>query len=290
MPDPFLPASVRLGLREPDLLQAGIPSHMRGEIASWLMRWLDSNETDGAVAALLVNLGHVPSATRDERSPRTGEFESVRFSDRDSLEEYIRDSPDSNRVLDMLDWAVRRNRGAFSRDDVAGLRLILERGSSRWTVGPQNQGIQARVTDEEVAAYSQALAPTDEAAKDLTDAWQHAYGIRPNPSDAWDHAIKAIEWLLPAVVAPKDESPRLGKLLDIMRMKPEKWAFKLDTTDRDVTSVRTMIAMMGLVWGNPDRHGAGSSRPPTQEEAEAIVRMAVTVVGLLRSGTLRLVL
>lgn len=100
----------------------------------------------------------------------------------------------------------------------------------------------------------------------------HVYGRHPNPSDAWDHAIKAVEALLWGLVIPKNTGATLGTILAALANKPSSWTFRL--------------ASSRMIWPNPDRPGSGTVRVPTQEEAENVVQTAVMVVGWLRTGAL----
>jgi hypothetical protein len=45
-------------------------------------------------------------------------------------------------------------------------------------------------------AYERAVAPQDVAGNELQEAWARALGRHPDASDAWDHAIKAVEAVL----------------------------------------------------------------------------------------------
>ena len=50
------------------------------------------------------------------------------------------------------------------------------------------------------AAFESATGTGDVASAELTEAWIRAYGRDPDPSDAWDHAIKAVEAILIPIV------------------------------------------------------------------------------------------
>jgi hypothetical protein len=60
------------------------------------------------------------------------------------------------------------------------------------------------VTDETQATYEAAIAAADEAASELREAWANAFGRNGDPSDAWDHAIKAVEDVLIPEMMPNN--------------------------------------------------------------------------------------
>ena len=71
------------------------------------------------------------------------------------------------------------------------LDRILEQGDSIWRA--TERGIELRVDPTVVAAFEEATAQPDAVSEQLAEAWTQAYGRQPDPSDAWDHAIKAVE-------------------------------------------------------------------------------------------------
>lgn len=107
----------------------------------------------------------------------------------------------------------------------------------------------------------------------------------PNPSDAWDHAIKAIEAVFIPLVVPAQAKPQLGHVIGELRSKGQAWQFVLPGAGQ-AHSVDGVLGMLDLVWPNPDRHGGAQSRPPTVAEAEAVVHCAVTLVQWARAGAL----
>ncbi len=125
-------------------------------------------------------------------------------------------------------------------------------GASTWKVAPDRRSLTSRVDPTVEEALSAATSPEDAASAELREAWTRAYGRERDPSDAWDHAIKAVEALLRPIVSPKDSGATLGKILSALCAKPSKWQFPLESDKRG--GVETFTNLLELIWPNPDRH------------------------------------
>ena len=185
-------------------------------------------------------------------------------------------SKDENTALDLLDALLRA-----SVIDETILDQYLTLGGSAYTA--TSSGLEVRVSSEERAAYAAAVAATDPVSEELEAAWGHAFGMKPDASDAWDHSIKAIENLLAGVVIPSNPKATLGAILSAIEAKPSKWSLGLASSGK-LTDVEALAAMLRLIWPNPDRHGgSGPTRKPTLDEATRVVQLTVAIVNLCRS-------
>jgi hypothetical protein len=137
------------------------------------------------------------------------------------------------------------------------------------------------------AAFDSATAEADPASAELNEARIRAYGRRDeDASDAWDHAIKAVEAVLIPIVVPEISRPTLGRVIQQLdRGQPQPVTLGLAGPDGS-RSVAPLVAMLRLMWPNPDRHGGSPehNRVPTIEEARAVVHLAVTIVQWGRDG------
>ena len=145
----------------------------------------------------------------------------------------------------------------------------------------QERGLERRVDLTATAAFDQAVMPNDSASTELAEAWSRAYGRDPDPSDVWDHSIMAVEAILQKIISPDNNSTTLGTLIKNLRDGAHKFEFVLTN---DQGGVQTLLAMLQLMWPNPDRHGGPNGRTPTIEEARAVVQLAVTIVQRGRDG------
>ena len=184
-------------------------------------------------------------------------------------------------MLDLLDAALQTGSTPYS-----DLESALAVGNSVWTVRQDGRGLEHRVDPATLDAYKAASSPTDAASAQLQEAWSKAYGRNPDASDAWDHAIKAVETVLVPIVTPNNPKATLGNVLGDLKASSSKLTFGLQTSSPTVSSVETIVAMLRLIWPNPDRHGGapGTGRTPSLAEAQAVLQIAITIVNWVRVG------
>jgi hypothetical protein len=127
---------------------------------------------------------------------------------------------DEERFLDLLHYTLQ-----FPLDlmnDRRHLESLLRYGGSVWQA--TEGGLERRVDPTATAAFKQATQPSDEASTELAEAWSNAYGRNPNASDAWDHAIKAVEAVLIPVVVPDPAGAHMGHVIGQLDHQSEQWA------------------------------------------------------------------
>lgn len=255
----WTPRSERLGLREHGPYD-GVPRHLERILTEWLGTHTDYDR----LSFLAVRLGvTVP------------EYYTVRL-------ETVWEQCDEDQRLDLLEGTLYLNDGTGA----AQLRHILAAGGSALTVGPDDQTL-VDVVDPTVAQMAaEAARPGDAAAEELSAAWAAAFGRGPDPSDAWDHAIKAVENVLIPLAEPKNKEATLNSAVSAIANSPDRW--QTTFPQRETRDVEPIVGMLRMIWPNPDRHGGidGASRPPTLEEARAVVTLAASLVQLGRSGDL----
>ena len=186
---------------------------------------------------------------------------------------------DQDKFLDVLDAVL-----SFKPDTYGGLASTLRDAGSAWTVSADGASLERRVDATAREQFELATSPDDDATRELREAWAQTYGLAPNPSDAWDHAIKAVEAALWPLVVPKNPTATLGTIEKAIAAKPSKWSLAL--ASNSIGGVETLHALLKLVWPNPDRHATGATRVPTQQEAEGVVQISVLIVQWVRAGML----
>jgi hypothetical protein len=207
---------------------------------------------------------------------------------------YIVDYADSGdeQLLDVLHYALL----VIQRGDVTfrppSPWHVLERqlayAGSIWSATEQGLVIRAEPTAME--AFIEASRPGDDTSAHLTEAWTNAYDRGGDPSDAWDHAIKAVEAILSRIVIPNQDQVKIGQVLGELSSKGERWnvglQFNADAPPKTppFEPVETLVGMLRLIYPNPDRHIGGTHRRPTPEEARVVVQLAISVVQWARGG------
>lgn len=176
---------------------------------------------------------------------------------------------DDDLMLDILDAVLHAR--VLHESTVEALRRTLRDAYSVWTVSLAGTSLERRVEEAAHNAYKNTVMQGGAAATHLEEAWSQLYGIAPNPSDAWDHAIKAIETALVPIVAPRNPRATLGTVIAELKKDPAGVTFRLGSNPELSQALR-------FAWPNPDRHGGGAHRAPTEGEAAGVVQFAIAVV------------
>jgi hypothetical protein len=192
------PLSQRLGHEAPEAPYEGVPPHGISLLDHWL-EGVFGYRTPGPVSEDAVLA--VATAARIEVKRTLDPSDAMK-----SLLDQAHRSNDA--YLNVLDAAL-----AFAGGSGHTLKAHLEAMASAWTVCDDGKGLQRRVDPTATEAKRLAASPRDSASGELKQAWQAIYGLRPDPSDGWDHAIKAVEAVLIPVVCPTKNKPTLSDVL-----------------------------------------------------------------------------
>ncbi|WP_138443428.1 hypothetical protein [Sinomonas susongensis] len=168
------------------------------------------------------------------------------------------------------------------------LETILQEAGSVWKVGARagKPALVRRVPEAVQDAADRTIASSRHAGKRLAEAWSATFGMRPDPSQAYALAVKAVEDAAIPVVCPTARNATLGKVIIQMRDQ-RNWSLPMQRDDPEVTSGAALLGMMKMLWaGHADRHGGHEAQrlDITHEEAEAAVMAAVTLVQWFTSG------
>jgi hypothetical protein len=162
---------------------------------------------------------------------------------------------------------------------------ILATGRSAWKA--TNAGLVHRAEPTAQAAVERAVATPGSVSTELMEAWAKAHARTCNPGDAWDHAIKAVEAVLIPIVVPRVPKANLGAVIGQLRGQPHLWKLEIRGQNRD-HSVEPLVAMLTLLWVDPNRHGSPApEQPATPEEGRALVNLATTIVQWAREGLIQ---
>ncbi len=248
----------------------GVPDHLRGPFIDWLRRGavqMMNRWEPGLVRGLALRLRvEIPHSSDDAGI----------WNELVKVAEY-----DDEVLLDWVDLSLSLEPYVGLRED---LEAVLRMGGSAYTVSGDQ--LELLVPDELRQSKDMATDPPDEVSDELSKAWVHAYGLNPDPSDAWDHAIKAVEACLLPAVCPNNLKANLGNVLGELRAAGTPWKTALSGGTHQTQDAGRLVGMLEFLWPNPDRHGGGHSRAPSLEEAQSVVNLAVTIVQWHRAGCL----
>lgn len=272
-----------LGASEDELeeflaLREGLPSYVYESVIAWI-RSLKA-EKDWVRWDFLVDF---QTALKSSLNVSTG-----RYTPFPKLAEFLRTLPPET-MANLLDFLLAGIPRSGYNGTLAGLETVLAVGGSSWAVGIRGgrNGLVARMPSSVVDVVSEVTSASDRAGAKLGEAWDKAYGPLPQPSDAYVAAVRAVEILICPLVSPKNDRATLGTVIRDLRQQRGSWQFAMRHGDGSDTC-EEVIAMLQLLWkAQNDRHGSGSYTDVSEEEAQAAVLLASTVVGWLAKGLLR---
>lgn len=262
------PLSVRRGRRNPDEPYEGVPAHLRHPLEEWLRTRFGWHNRGGGM-----NNQFMATLAATLRIPVTRTHEIGGISDQ--IISAI--NRDEDLYLDCLDASLYLSNSADPRE----LKRILETGGSVWTVNSAGNGLERRVDATTKEAFLNVVSAADKASEEIAAAWAAVYGRNPDPSDGWDHSIKAVEEVLIPLVVPNQNKANLGHVAGQLKANPSKWSFGLPENDIRGNG-ETLEGMIRHIWPNPDRHGGSQKRTPTQGETEAVLQLSIAIVELCR--------
>jgi hypothetical protein len=250
-----------------DALHPGVPRWLQTSLWAWVERRIEDGNP---------NVSQIQRVLRVEldRPARRSVIEEIR----------VRAFRDSHFFLDLVDYVASKL--SLMEDPKRAARTLtqmLDEAGSEWTLDYTlgRYGLVRRVPPETQAAAERVMSTSDKAAQHLRIAWHAVYGRQPDPSKGYGEAIKAMEVVTIPVVCPANPRATLGRVIKDLKAKPGKWAVNLKHPDPE-RQVETVADMLDLIWkGQSDRHGDPDPDAPisvTQEQAEAAVHLAVTVV------------
>lgn len=265
----------------------GIPGHLKVPLDLWCRSVIGrSRSFDEGLALLAVATLHV------ELSPDLVGFEGLESTF------WMAFDSDADRQLQLVHFLTHHlDQRVEDQDDVDGrcmekvlkLERVLEAGSSVWAVAFDGSGLTRRVDATTKAQLAEVLSPNDAASEELREAWSNAYTLNPDPSDCWDHSIKAVEALLKPIVLPRKTDATVGHVVGELTANLGGHPFGLhDQGLKNVTnSHETLVGLLRLVWVNPDRHQGDDHRTPSIAEARGVLAAAITIAQWAREGLIK---
>lgn len=282
-----------------DTLHDGVPPWMRKAHSTWqsdllmmMFEGVDGEERFHSIEQdLRTEIETPPGAT--PRGLTHSVLSHFRALDRElSLTDYLlsrANIEDTDRLEDLLNVPLLKK-----IDDT------LSGSGSKWKIGFRTEGILGlvqRVPEGVQVTADAVVRSAGEAGKTLALAWGAAFGLSPNPREAYRFAIEAVEdAAVPVVGFSSKEKPTLGKV--IQRINGSKhdasgWTLPFQREDEHYSNGQTVVAMLKTLWsGQIDRHGGEhehiTKTAISQDSAEAAVLLSVPLVQWFSSGAVRL--
>ncbi|WP_422734465.1 hypothetical protein ACN26Y_06470 [Micromonospora sp. WMMD558] len=269
--------SARRGVSSDDGPYEGTPSHLRASLDHWLKSAMTAITVTAGTRHRTLNGNIIRRVALAVRLPLRSNVPTSTL-----MADFLHSCHSADdRYLDALDAALYMAPHA----DASELARILEEGGSVWTLRGDRKGLERRVDPAATQAFEQATDPDDLASAELGQAWSRAFGRDADASDAWDHAIKAVEAILAPIVVPAQDKPQIGHVLGQLRSQSDRWRLAVPGPEQN-HSIDPLVTMLQTIWPNPDRHAAGNPRTPSLAEAQAVLHLAVTIVQWGRSGAI----
>lgn len=163
------------------------------------------------------------------------------------------------------------------------LETILSQGGSAWrVVDSPYWSLERRASTELRALVDSVTGLEMDASRALASAWHACYQARPDYSKAYNEAVTAVEACLLPAATPNDKKATFGKALTHVRDTQARWT----VGGLKGQSGGTLVAMLETLWQGQQRHAQpdGTVIGVSQEEAEAAVSLAVTLVHWFTAG------
>lgn len=279
----------RRGQKEPrlDALHEGVPAHLLEPLRDWVNAFaLQDSPIRFAERAQLKMRLEQPFDLSRERYARESVLGRMNESEEFALDivdfvlqhpEYITSGQSRFRTPEE-----RRRRTAVA---AAMLERKLEEGGSAWEVTTlDNEHWQ--LTNRTAGPVKETIIdlPANRAREHLVIAWNKLSGRDADSSTAYREAVRAVEAAAKPIVTPKDPRATLGKVISVLKDKPQNWQFVLGDTQK-------VISMAELLWTSQlDRHGTNDESVPlkvTKEQADAAVHLAITLTRYFVGGGIR---
>ncbi|MCO4239737.1 hypothetical protein NG702_20445 [Pseudarthrobacter sp. MDT3-28] len=191
-------------------------------------------------------------------------------------------------VMRVTDFLLSRIDPAIEVEAITSLSRTLDWAHCKYKVdwSGQRARLSVRLPDgmEEVAQT--AIDSAQDAGPLLYKAWQYAFGLEPQPAEAMDFAVKAVERVVTPIVCPNHPSPSLGNAISDVRQQGN-WTHNLRTDGDKAPANTTIHHMLQTLWaGQHYRHVDQNAVTPTLEQAQAHVQLAALLVGWFSSGSI----
>lgn len=265
------PIPPRAGRPAPQEMRSYLPPSVRQLLGGWLSTWLLGDMGENVERAVLVCAG----LDIDIQGRPDWAYGQILAYTAEGDEEMLD-------AIHVTLGVIPTEGKTYARPPYREVDRILAVGRSAWMA--TEEGLVHRADPTGQKAFELVKATPGSVSTELAEAWTQAHGRTGNPGDAWDHAIKAVEAVLIPIVVPKKAKANLGDVIGQLRGQPHLWKLGIRGQNRN-HAIEPLVAMLTLLWPDPNRHGSPTPEPPaTPEEGRAMVNLAATIVQWARDG------
>lgn len=261
------------------VLYPGVPPWIEPLLCSWVDEIMTERKTSNIRVKNRDLFLEFESLMREENSHvRSFVSDGAKGVLQEAGEDYFLD------FVDFLVYKISTYSTETNKNRLKELDLLLEQGGSEWRVGKRDghASLEKRVPEGVRVAAEETIQSTSSAGLLLAEAWHAVFGRTPDPEEAYEKAIKAVEEAGAGIVSPRNSKATLGTMLSQMKQQGG-WKLPLPGDSSDVVT-----QMIEALWkGQGSRHGGNGYRKPTNEEAECAVLLAVPIVQWFSAGHLR---
>jgi hypothetical protein len=258
-----------------DVLVDGVPAWLEDGVIRWLLRHL-VDSSGWPRQALCIE---IQTACRLDVGARAGRL--LRAED---LIHNLR-RLEALTLLQVVDYVLGTRPLASRAHEAQLLESVLISGRSKWTVGDRmgRTGLVERVPAGVQDSVEGVIASAAQAGQQLARAWVYLHGLKPEPSEAYAWAVRAVETAAIAVVQPKKHDATLGTVLGQMRADGD-WGLPL-REHQNAPGPDLLLSMLQTLWtGHRDRHGNPHYADVGYTEARAAVMLSATLTDWFASG------
>ncbi|MFT8593506.1 MAG: hypothetical protein ABF747_07855 [Bifidobacterium sp.] len=179
-----------------------------------------------------------------------------------------------------------------SRDmTIEALDKLLVKAGSKWRVGKRdgNAGLVERVDPTMDEAADKAMSECGDAGELLAEAWRQLFGRSPNPTEAYNTVMRALDETTKHTLSPNNPQATLGQSLTNMRN--QHWQYAIEAKEKDnlkpgekshnVDGGVIQLMLRTIMENHDTRHAAGEI---TSEQARSAIFLAVPIIQAFHDG------
>ena len=292
---PWVPFSVRQSgdVQTWNVLYEDVPDHLLPSLRHYVMQRIgNSFQLASTIQRRLRLFVPDPSGSPSADIAEVADQDPRRYLDIADLLLHL-DQDDATRAGDfnvVMDSSKRSQIKMAAYENLVVLGRMLAESSSAYAVDMSGTWrLVSRVDPTAQAAIDDLVMRATAPADLLARAWRATFQRDPDLDAAYRDAVLAVEAVACPLFSPNDQKPTLGKAINNLATTVDRWTVVNLDHERQ-SSAETLLSMLRSIWHNHGRHvdqGGTPPEPVKQDEAEAVLFLAVAVVQWFERGFVR---